>query len=89
MSLTKEDKISIKFGCVEYLLDEVQRCRHKIDVLQARTDVMDQFFNLVNRIGNKTAGEAYGEDRFWQAKKEIREACMEAQKNQPQVGTDA
>ncbi len=70
----KEKKIYISNGCVEYLIDEVKRLRTKTTILVAKTEVMDNFFSMVNRLG-PAPSQGYGEDRFHQAQKEFRESC--------------
>ena len=74
-----EEKIQIKIGCVDYLVNEIESLRQAKIISDAQISVMNNFFGLVNRIGD-TPKVGYEEDRFYQAKREIREA-KEALKN--------
>lgn len=68
-----EEKVQIKIGCVDYLIKEIERLRSVKEISDAQISVMNNFFGLVNRIGDvKRIG--YEEDLFYQAKREIYEA---------------
>lgn len=68
-----ESKVEVSVGCMEFLISEVEKDRKKIEILSAENRVMNNFFNLVNRIGDqKHVG--FEEDRLWQAKKEFEAA---------------
>jgi FtsZ-binding cell division protein ZapB len=82
MKINKSSQVKIAVGCLEYLQDEVERLRDENRLLQAEKKVMDNFFALLNRIGD-VPRQGMAEDRFWQAKKEIAEAKEQWEKNQP------
>ena len=68
-----EEKINIKIGCADYLVNEVESLRDQNKLLGVQVEVMNSFFNLIDRIGD-TKKQGYSEDRLYQAKREIREA---------------
>lgn len=68
-----EQKISISMGCIDWLVREVETLRRQNELLSSETRVMNNFFSMVERLnGPRSVG--YGEDRLWQAKKEIEQA---------------
>lgn len=69
----KDEKIKISNGCVGYLIDHVGELRSKNKLLNAENRVMNNFFSMFDRIGDKKT-QGYGEDRLHQAKKEFEEA---------------
>ena len=73
-------KIELTVGCTDYLVSEVESQRRQIKILSAENKVMNNFFKLVDRLEGKPS-QAYGEDRLWQAKKEIKEAVDKLNKN--------
>ncbi len=72
-----DTKIEIATGCTEYLVREVETLRRNNELLSAENKVMNNFFSLVNRLEGKSS-IGYGEDRLWQAKKEIEAAKVKA-----------
>lgn len=73
MITSKDQKISVSVGCTDFLLDEIENLRDQNRILSAEKRVMDNFFNLVARIGQPLT-QGYGEDKLWQAKQEINQA---------------
>lgn len=73
MQITKDTKITVSNGCLEWMQQEIENLRNENSRLKDKVETMENFFSLVNRLGGKP-GEAYGQDLFWQAKNEIREA---------------
>lgn len=71
--MNKDTKIEISVGCCEYLLNEVKNLREDKKYLSVKSEVMDNFFNLINNISPKN-NIGYSEDLLWQAKKEIEAA---------------
>jgi len=69
----RDNKITVSTGCTDYLVGEVESLRRQNEVLGAQMRVVDSFFGMINRLGDKPS-LGYGEDRLWQAKREIREA---------------
>lgn len=63
-------KIEVSKGCTDFLIGEVERLRRQNEVMGAELSVMNNFFEMINRIGPKQS-QGYGEDKLWQAKKEI------------------
>lgn len=79
-----DTKIEVSVGCTNFLVNEVETLRRKNELLLAKTSVMDNFFGLVNRLGDAQR-TGYGEDQLWQAKKEIEAATQKAD-NPPMSG---
>ena len=82
--MNKDQKISVSIGCTDFLVNEVETLRRQNEVLCAEKRVVDNFFGLVNRLGN-VQSVGYGTDMLWQAKKEIASATQAAQ---PQGASD-
>ena len=74
-------KIEIEVGCTSFLIEEVERLRKQNELIGAENNVMHNFFDMFNRMGDKPR-QGYGEDRLQQAKKEIAEAVHEAEKKE-------
>lgn len=68
--MTKDTKISVSIGLTDYLVGEVEQLRRQNELLSAEKRIVDNFFSMINRIGDQPR-IGYGEDRLWQAKKEI------------------
>lgn len=68
-----EEKIELSVGCVEWMQKEIEQLRRQNELLSAKQSVVDSFFSMVDRLGEKQR-VGYGEDRLWQAKKEIEAA---------------
>lgn len=83
-----DTKIQISAGCTEYLVREVETLRRNNEVLSAENKVMNNFFSLVNRLEGKSP-IGYGEDRLWQAKKEIEAATVKANQDSVKPSLDA
>ena len=79
MKIDKDTKIEIAVGCVDFLVLEIETLRNQKAILNSQVDVMNNFFNLVDRIGDKPRS-GYGEDHLYQAKREIEEAKLKAAK---------
>lgn len=72
-------KIEVSKGCVDYLVGEVETMRRRLEVLEAENKVMNNFFGMIQRIGD-VPRQGYGEDRLYKAKREIEDA-VETVKN--------
>lgn len=68
-----EKKITISTRCVDYLVSEVETLRRQNELLGAQMNVVNSFFEMINRLGEKPR-VGYSEDKLWQAKREIRDA---------------
>lgn len=79
--LSSDTKVEVSVGCVKFLEEEVTRLRQQNELLSAENQVMNKFFDMVGRLGPKPS-QCYGEDRLWEAKKEIEEAI---EKKKPTV----
>jgi len=75
--LKPETQITINAGCADFLITEIESLRRQNEILIAEKRIVDGFFNMVDRLQGKPS-QGYGEDRLWQAKKEIREAKEKA-----------
>jgi len=71
--VNSDSKIEIKIGCADYLLKEVESLRAEKRIADAQLSVMNNFFELVGRIGDKPR-VGYGEDDLYRAKREISDA---------------
>lgn len=71
--MSKETKIEISVGCTDFLVNEVETLRRQNEVLSAEKRIMDNFFGMIHRLGDKPS-QGYSQDQLWQAKKEIAEA---------------
>lgn len=78
--MNKDNKISITEGCADFLMKEVENLRAANNVLQSEMRIVNGFFGLVERIGD-TKRQGYGEDLFWQATREIRDAKEASKKD--------
>ena len=72
---SRDQKIKVSIGSVEYLVREVEQNRRRLETLEIENRVMNNFFSLVNRLGDQPR-QGYGEERFRDAKKEF-EAAVE------------
>ncbi len=72
-----EQKILISTGCTNFLVNEVESLRRQNELLSAKTQVMDSFFGMINRLGAPMT-QGYSQDQLYQAKKEIKEAIEAA-----------
>ena len=79
--MNTETKIEVSAGCTEYLVREVETLRRQNELLNAENRVMNNFFSLVDRLQGKPS-IGYGEDRLWQAKKEIEAANQKARQSE-------
>lgn len=68
--MNRDTKIEVSVGCTEFLVTEVELLRRQNEILSAEKRIVDNFFELVNRLDGKQR-PGYGEDRLYQAKKEI------------------
>lgn len=82
--MNSDSKIQVSVGCTEYLVKEVETLRRSNELLGAQMNVVDNFFSMVNRLGD-TGKVGYGTDQLWQAKKEIEAATAKARAEEPKV----
>jgi len=73
----KDQKIQVSVGCTDFLISEVESLRRQNELQGAQLRIVDNFFGMINRIGDKPS-QGFGTDPFWQAKQEIRKATDEA-----------
>lgn len=76
--VNKDTKITISVGCVEYLIEEVESKRKRVELLSIETHVMNNFFNMVNKLA-PPPDRGYSPDDLYQAKKEFGEAVKNAE----------
>jgi hypothetical protein len=81
--MSKETKILISKGCTDFLIQEIDSLRSINDRQSAQLQIVNGFFNLIDRLGDKSR-QGYGTDDLWQAKREIDEAVKEATKARPE-----
>lgn len=72
MRLDTEIKVAV--GCVNYLIEEIETLRKRTRELQIENDAYNRIIKMTESIHPKNNLVGYGEDRLWQAKKEIEEA---------------
>ncbi len=72
-------------GSVDFLISEVETNRRELDVLRAENNVMNNFFNMIDRLGAPKS-RGYGEDKLRQAKNDFKQAVDDA-KGLNSVGT--
>ena len=65
-----EETVIVKVGCVDFLVQEVESLRQQNKIQAAQLQVMDGFFNMIDRLGAPKS-QGYSEDKLWQAKREI------------------
>ena len=80
----KDSKVEISVGCVQFLEEEVTRLRRENELIGTENRVINNFFALIDRVGAKPS-QGYGEDKFWQARKEIEEAMAKKQNEDSKV----
>ncbi len=68
-----EETVIVKVGCVDFLVQEVESLRQQNKIQAAQLQVMDGFFNMIDRLGAPKS-QGYSEDKLWQAKREIQTA---------------
>jgi len=73
-----DNKIEITVGCAEFLTQEVTRNRRDLELLGAENRVMNNFFGMIDRIGDKSGGSC-SPDQFYQARREIEEAIKDSE----------
>lgn len=71
--MNKEQKIAISVGCTDFLVSEVESLRRQNELLSAEKRVVDNFFGMINRLGDKPS-QGYSQDMLYQAKREIEES---------------
>lgn len=87
MSLISETKLVVTKGCLDFLVEEVERNRRKIELLEAQTRVMNGFFMLAEKMaGAKSLG--FEHDLLYQAKSEIRRAVEIATEKESEKGVE-
>ena len=83
--MNKDLKIQISLGCANFLTEEVEQLRRKNEILSAEKRIVDNFFNMINRLGDRPS-QGYGEDLLWQAKREIASAVQSAEAHNDSCG---
>ncbi|MEN0059587.1 MAG: hypothetical protein AAGB31_12180 [Bdellovibrio sp.] len=69
-----DTKIEISVGCVEWMQKEIDTLRKQNELLNIEKRVVDRFLTLTESISRPVVGYGIGDNRLWQAKKEIEEA---------------
>ncbi len=70
-------KIQVSVGCTDFLVGEVETLHRQNELQGAQLRIVENFFSMVNRLEGKPS-QGYGEDRLWQAKREIEDATNAA-----------
>jgi regulator of replication initiation timing len=80
VKLNLDAKIEVSVGCVEYLTKEVENLRQENKMLRIENTAINRFLTLIESITPKNQSIGYGEDRLWQAKREIENAVESVEK---------
>lgn len=86
--MTLDTKIEVSVGCAEWMQKEIESLRSENEKLLIKTELTERFLKLTESISRPVVGYGIGEDRLWQAKKEIHEAkarIERVEKDRPQV----
>lgn len=77
-----DTKVKVSVGCVNYLTNEVETLRKQNHEMGIENRIIHRFLNLVESINHKGSIVGYGEDKMWDAKREIAAAIEEAKKQE-------
>ena len=75
----KREQIQIEAVHVEWLIKQVERSKHELDILRAESKVLHGVLNLVDRVTDRPYGYTNNPDPFMDAKKAFQEGVSELQ----------
>lgn len=83
--MNSDTKVKVKIGCLEYLTQEVEGLRKSNEILKIENKIINRFLNFAESIKPQNNCIGYGEDKLWQAKKEIEAAIKEVKTEQSEL----
>lgn len=77
-----DTKIEVSYGLVDWMQKEITSLRNTNKDLGSHVALTERFLNFAESIHPRSNSVGYGEDRMYQAKREIEEAVAKKQREQ-------